>query len=71
MEDFNFKEAVGQRSRILKKIKAMSNKRLLKETLELAPGDDHDGYFTAMGNFKFKHLKEELYSRLGSWFKEG
>lgn len=48
----------------IKRIVELSNSSLLKETIELAPGDDYDGCFTPEGEVTFPLLLEELEKRL-------
>jgi hypothetical protein len=48
----------------------MSNKDLLNETIILARGEDWDGCFTAIGEFRFAVLEAELRKRLKDWIEE-
>jgi hypothetical protein len=46
------------------RVSQMSNEELLRETLDLAGGDDYDGCFTDKGRRQYEILEAELHSRL-------
>lgn len=55
---------------IIKKVTAMSNAKLLEETLDLPGGDAHDGCWTNRCCWEYQVLEEELKDRLEEWLKK-
>lgn len=49
---------------INKEVAEMNNSQLLEETIDLAGGDDYDGFFTPKGTYTFRALSDELEKRL-------
>jgi len=46
-----------------------TNKELLEKVIDQAGGDDHDGYFTVLGQWEFDYLHDKLYERLHDWLE--
>lgn len=48
----------------LENLNKMDNEQLLDEYTDLAGGDDYDGCLTKRGEWEWKKIQKELYSRL-------
>lgn len=54
-------------SKYAPQVKALSNKELLDEVIELAGGDDYEGCHTVLGSIVYDLLRAELKDRLTTY----